>query len=79
MQIEEKVLKVLDEPLTNIEIAQRTGIRHQDVGKALKNLRASGRIVSYGATTDRKHIRLAAAIEILFSEVVKLKKGPLEI
>lgn len=72
-QIDEKVLAVLDQPRINSEIESLTGLLRYDVSKALKRLHAQGKIISLGATTSRKHMRLAAAIERLFHMVYDLQ------
>lgn len=62
-EIEEKVLKVLDKPLRNDEIWKLTGLGKNNVNRALKNLRATGHIVSRGKGPAREHMRLATAID----------------
>ncbi len=71
--IENHILKVLDRSsLTNIQIAILTRIGHKKVSKALKQLRNKGMIISRGATSARRHMRLATAIEQNLTEVLNL-------
>lgn len=73
MNSEEKILDVLNKPLKNEEISNLTGLESGEVGKTLRKLRDRGQIISRGYTTARRHMRLATAIELIFSEVSNLK------
>ena len=70
---DERVFRALRRPMRNDGIAILTNLHRSDVSKSLKRLRAQGRIVSFGSTSDREHMQLATAIERLygmFGEIV---------
>jgi hypothetical protein len=73
--IEEKIVKILDKPMKNIEIYDtfKKKISKKDIAKAIRNLRLKGKIVSRFDTSKREHMRLSTAIETLFGEFGKLK------
>jgi hypothetical protein len=79
--IKEKVLGTLDRPMRNVDIYAKLkkSIPKNDIGKAIRDLRAEGKIVSIGDTAARKHMLLSTAIEALFIEVRRLKKSKLDI
>lgn len=66
---EEKVLSVLNRPLTNIEISKRTRLNSIEVSKTIRKLSQKGKVVSIGYTSSRKHMRLAAAITMVLDRL----------
>ncbi|RZB35709.1 MAG: hypothetical protein SRB2_02836 [Desulfobacteraceae bacterium Eth-SRB2] len=72
MKAEDKVLAVLDNPLTNIEIKKITGLNSDEVRKALRTLRNQDQIYSKGYTSARRHMRLTTAIDEIFKKLSEI-------
>lgn len=72
---EQKVLEAVRVPRTQIDIAKTTGLSRDKVRKLIHQLERKGLVVSRGATAARKHMALAAAIELLFVEVARLRRN----
>lgn len=66
---EEKVLEAIRKPRTNIEIVSATGLSWKEVSKVIRKLKRKELVISRGMTAARRHMTLAAAIDVLFEEV----------
>lgn len=66
---EQRILEALRRPRTQAELASSTGLHYKDVAKLVKKLQRQGLIVSRGYTSARKHMTLAAAIDVLFDQL----------
>ncbi len=69
---EEKVLEAMKKPRTRIEIADITKLSKKEVTKVVRKLEKNGIVISRGSTAARRHMTLAAAIEVLFRELKHL-------
>jgi len=70
----EKVLAAMKKPRTRIEIAKITKLPKEDVSKVILKLEKNGIVISRGSTSARRHMTLAAAIEVLFRELKHLSR-----
>ena len=75
MNAEDKVLANLNKPMKNIEISMLTGLKSNEVSKAIRELKGKGQICSRYYTSARIHMRVATAIEMIFRELSRLKRG----
>ena len=74
MNAEDKVLAVLNNPLKNKEISKITSLKSNEVTIAIRKLRGKGQICSRYDTAKRIHMRLSTAIEMIFIELLRLKR-----
>ena len=71
---EQRVLAECMRPRTRFEIGQTLGLTREAVTKEIRKLEKKGLIISRGFTAARKHMTLAAAIEVLFKEIARLSE-----
>jgi predicted transcriptional regulator len=74
MNAEDKVLANLNKPMKNKEISMVTGLKSNEVSIAIRKLRGKGQICSRYDTAKRIHMRLSTAIEMIFIELLRLKR-----
>lgn len=72
--IESKVLSFLSEPRTEREIAEHVGAASPELGKVLAELTEDGEIIAIETGRQRKHLRPAAAMKVLFEKTEDLER-----
>lgn len=69
-----EILGILDEPRSNTEIVEQTGLELHDIRRTILKLMEEGEIISIGSGSNRRHIRLKSVISTLLEQSGEMEK-----
>ena len=69
-----EIMDILQEPRSNTDIVDHTGLEFRDIRRTLIKLLEEGEIISIGTDTDRKHLRLDSVVITLLERYGDMEK-----